>query len=464
MLRRSALFLLVFLASGATAAADPWSAETLSTADALRTRALADDRAGPIVESIGRDVGPRLAGSDGDRKAVAWALEMLKAQGFANVHAEPVDVPRWVRGALSARIVGDDRDLVAVALGGSAGTPTGGIDAPVVMTHDIDSLRALPPEAIAGRIVYFDQRTERTRDSAGYRKAVRVRVYAATEAARRGALAVAIRSIGTSTGPVAHTGAQRHDVIVRRIPAIALSNDDADRLAARLNDGSAVRMHLVVGAHDAGKASSANVVGEIPGATGEVVLLAAHLDSWDLATGSNDDGAGVAIVTAAAALVKAVAGTPRRTLRVVLYADEETYAVGGKQYALANAAGMDQIVLAMEADFGSAPVWRLNADVPDDRWPVIEAMAQALGPLGVAIGANHEEAGADIGWQRARGVPLLSPLQDGTHYFDTHHSSADTLDNVDREGLRQNVAVYAMAAWLASEHDPGFGRMPVAPQ
>lgn len=434
---------------------------TLQMARAIRDQAMADQTAWKLTDSLVSQVGPRLAGSRGDRAAVDWALKTLRELGFSNVRAEPVTVPHWGRGLIDLRPLGDSKPMTAVALGGSIGTSADGLVAPLVRVTSFEQLARLPSAAVKGHIVFFDIRMPRERDGSGYGKTVPVRYKAADAASRRGALAVVIRSVGTvSDERVAHTGMMHYSDEVPRIPAAAIALQDADRLASRLADEPDMQFRYMLGATNLPPARSANVIGEIPGETPEIVLLGAHLDSWDVAPGANDDGAGVGIVIAAAQLI-ARNRKPHRTLRVVLFANEEFGTSGAAQYALDHQDEMDRHVVAMEADFGSGAVWQLGADVDPAHWPVIQAMASLLEPLGVEPGSNGTASGSDVGPLRALGVPLISPRQDGTRYFDIHHTGADTMKYVDPQGLQQNVATYAVAAWLVSQYGPGLGRMPI---
>jgi carboxypeptidase Q len=432
------------------------AASTAEEAAQLRDRALKDNHAWEVVDSLTREVGGRSAGSPGDPKAVAWALRTLKKMGLQNVHEEPVTVPRWVRG----EIVGDHPEkLVAVALGGSVGTR--GITAPVLMVKDVKELETKSLDEIRGKVVFLDARMDRRADGSGYGENVGNRFLGPAEAGRRGAAAVVIRSIGTSRERIAHTGMMLYDETSPRIPAAALSNDDADLLEQQLRDGVAVQLKIVSSAHDDGNSSSANVMGEIVGQTSEVVLLAAHLDSWDLATGANDDGAGVAIVTEAVRMIGTLGHPPARTVRVVLFANEEHGLSGAKAYAEVHRSEVPQHVLAMEADFGSGAVQQVKSHVGDAGLPAMQQMIDVLAPLGVAGGPNEGHGGSDIGPMNELGVPIIDPRQDGTNYFDIHHTVSDTMEHIDRAGLSQNVAVYAVCAFIAAQHAPGFGRLPV---
>jgi Zn-dependent M28 family amino/carboxypeptidase len=222
-----------------------------------------------------------------------------------------------------------------------------------------------------------------------------------------------------------------------------------------------VRLQVRVDARMRGKARNANVMGEIPGQTSEIVLLAAHLDSWDITPGADDDGAGVGIVVAALKMLAASGQRPRRTIRVLLAANEEFGLSGADAYALAHAAEIPRHVLAMEADFGSGAVQTLGASVAEADWPRVQQWAVALQGQGVVIGTNANKGGSDIKPLYERGVPVLGPRQDGTAYFDTHHTTQDTVDKLDRVGIEQASRVYAVLAWTASQADNRFERMPV---
>ena len=431
---------------------------------ALQRRAADDPRAYELVASLTTEVGPRLAGTSGDRAAVAWALTKLRDLGFQNVRAESVEVPHWERGELKAEILEPfPQNLRAVSLGGSIGTPSEGISAPLVTVENLEDLAALKPSEVRGRIVYINGKMERARDGSGYGEAVQKRGRGAIEAAKLGAVGVVIRSVGTDNDRIAHTGMMRYEDGVRRIPAIAISNPDADLLDRQLASGREVVFRIVSSARYLPNEMSANVIGEIPGREKpeEIVLLGAHLDSWDVGTGAHDDGAGVAIVTAAARLIGDLRRPPKRTVRVVLFANEEFGLSGAKAYALAHASELDQHVLAMEADFGAGRVWQFASRVADKGMPLIAAIHSLIEPLGIEWAGNDAYGGADIGPIRELCVPDVQPGQDGTLYFDVHHTDNDTLDKIDPIQLNQNVAVYATAAYVAAMAEGDFGRLAV---
>ncbi len=447
---------------GALAQTAAFAAADLAHAERLRDAALADDTAWTLVQSLCNQVGARPAGSAADAKAVAWAQAAMKKLALANVRAEGLALRRWVRGPASARLVAPVQEpLVMLALGNSVAAPDGGIEADVAWYADLDALKADSSERARGRIVFIDQKTERTRDGRGYGAAVTARVNGAVEAAKRGALALAIRSIGTDRERIAHTGAMRYEIGVPRIPAFAVSVPDADTLAALHAQGQTLRLQFNLQAESDVDATSHNVIGEVPGTdlAHEIVLISAHLDSWDLGQGALDDGAGVAIVTAAAALLQRLSQRPRRTVRVVLFGNEENGFDGARHYGDRYGSVPHQWV--GESDFGAGRVWQLRARVAPAALPLVESMAQLLAPLGVAWpaeGANLGSPGPDAGvLMRRFKWPAVQLSQDGTNYFDVHHTVHDTLARIDPATLPQNVACWAVTAWLAAQAPIGFG-------
>ncbi len=419
------------------------------------------------VASLTDTAGPRLAGSPGDPLAVAWGLARMEALGLSSVHAEPVTVRAWVRGEERVEVVSPaPHRLAAAALGGSVGTPAGGLDAEVVRVGSLEALRALAPEQARGRIVFVDQPMERTRDGSGYGTAVVVRGTSASIASGLGAVAVLIRSIGTDATRFPHTGQLRYEGDAPHIPAAALSNPDADVLGRWLESGAAVRVHLELGCRDGGEAESANVVGEVRGSdhADEIVILGAHLDSWDLGRGAVDDGAGVAIVLEAARRIAAAPVRPRRTVRVVLFANEENGLAGARAYAAAHAEEQARHVLGLEADFGDGRAWAL-------RTPDLAARAEPgtvtapwarigrlLAPLEVVWDAHEPHGGADLGPLREAGMPVADVVQDGTRYFDLHHTANDVLSQVDPSSLDHAMRAVLAVAYAASLDVEGIVR------
>ncbi len=478
-----ALALLALLAAASLSAqeaassgdAPAWAA----TAAELRDRALSEeerDTPWEILESLTTEVGPRFAGSPGDKAAIAWGLRTMEALGFEAVRAEPVTVPHWVRGRNEGEILAPfPQPMVLTALGGSVATPGDGLVAEVVRAGSLAELAALPDEAVAGKIVFLDQSMERRRDGAGYGQTVGIRSIGPVEAAKKGAVGLVIRSVGTGTHRFPHTGGTRYDEAVPKIPAAALAIPDADLLAAQLErvqqDGAdpepgqrlgPVRFRLVLDTETLPDEPSANVIGEVRGRElpDEIVLIACHLDSWDLGTGAIDDGAGCAHVLTAGALLARLPEAPRRTVRVVLFANEEFGLSGARAYAEAHADALDRHVLAAESDFGAGRIWRFALLADPAALPDAEALAEVLAPLGIEWDGNSARGGADLIPLRSARVPLADLTPDGTHYFDYHHTADDTLDKVDPDLLAQASAAWAALAWWAAETDADLGRAP----
>jgi hypothetical protein len=463
MLKKCPLVLASALLLATSAQAQNIPKHVAAEATALRDQAMHDTIAFDLVESLSMEVGPRSAGSAGDKAAVAWAVQKLTELGFENVHTEEVDVPHWDRGTLNANIVTPFvRSLVATSLGGSPGTPVDGIEAEVVRVESLVGLRALSNDELVGKILYVDHEMQRAKDGGGYSTAGRIRTCAHYIAAERGALATFIRSAGTSEHRVAHTGTMLNKDIPPTIPAIALANADADMLTYQVKSGKPVSMSLLSTAQHRPREKSANVIGEIRGQgdlAHEVVLLAAHLDSWDLGTGAIDDGAGVAIVTAAAKMIMNSGDAPRRTIRVVLFANEEFGLDGAKEYERNHAASIKDHVIGIEADFGAGRVWRFSSQVADDALGLVDEIHALLAPIGLERGNNKAGGGADLSPMRKVGMPVFSITHDGTYYFDYHHTPDDTLDKINRDDLNQSVAAYVTVAFVAANIRDDFGRL-----
>ena len=461
---------LMTLAAIARAArpAEPQSSDE-QIATQLRDEALAgQDLAWDWVSELTTRFGPRPAGSDNEHQAAEWAAARLKALGFANVHIETFPITAWVRGAESAQIVAPiAQPLVAAALGESPPTPAGGIEGEVVIFPTLADLKSAPPGSLTGRIAFVAARMVRTQDGAGYGAAVAARSDGPAEAARRGAVAFVLRSVGTDSSRIAHTGTTVYVDGRVPVPAFALAAPDADQIERLAALGSKVRLRLYSSASYVRDAHSQNVVADVPGRVhpDEVVLLGAHLDSWDQGTGAVDDGTGTAIITAAAKLILDLPHrVPRRTVRVVLFGSEEVAqpvapfgAFGGHAYADAHKAELARHVLAGESDFGTDRVYCLALPAAVARSDFATRVFRVLEPIGVlAAREPAPHAGTDVGPAVEAGVPEFALLQDGSHYFDIHHTADDTLDKVDREQLDQNVAAWAALVWLAADSAVDF--------
>lgn len=427
--------------------------------EALKSSSEKSQLAYDIVESLTVEVGPRIPGSQGDKAAVAWAEAKLNELGFDKVYKQPVRVRNWERGFADAKVVSPfPQALVITALGGSIATPENGLQAQVAMFDSIDALTKANPEQVKDKIVFLNTRMQRDRAGKFYGKVVPNRVRGAVEAAKLGAQAVIIRSVGTDNSRFAHTGVMRYDENVNKIPAGAISTADADNLEVMINNHKNVEVSINMQAKDAGWQTSYNVIGEFTGSEKpeEVVLISAHLDSWDEGTGALDDGAGVGIVTAAAKMVKDTLGQPKRTIRVVLFAAEEIGLVGAYQYVRDNKDDLANIIMAAESDFGAGKIYQLDTRFNDLVRNNAADLYAVLASMGVSLGNNTTNGGPDVSMMPKLGVPVIALKQDGTYYFDYHHTPNDTLDKIKIEDITQNQTVWAMiTAYMAmGDFDP----------
>ena len=454
---------LCFLSQLALADDVVFDSKILDKAASLRDGALQKNEAYNLLESLTTEIGPRMAGSPADAKAVAWAEQKFKALGYDKVSLQAVSFPVWQRGHEKAEVLSPfPQKLSITTLGGSIGTDGKALDAEVVEFASLDALKAAPENSLKGKIAFINKRMERHRDGAGYGPVVAGRGAGAIEAAKKGAVAIVIRSVGTDSNRLPHTGAMRYDVAFKKIPAAALSVPDANLLENMLKRGKPVTLRLDIAAGFTGTYTSYNVIGEISGREkpDEFVVIGGHLDSWDLGTGAVDDGAGVSITMAAGALIGQMKQAPRRSIRVIAFANEEQGLYGGKAYAQANKDNVANHQIGAESDFGAGRIYEINAGVADNVWPVIEQIGKVLAPLGIATEKGKGSAGPDIGPISALGMPWVELQQDGSDYFDLHHTANDTLDKVDPKALDQQVAAYAAFAYLAAESKMDFGTVP----
>ena len=455
--------LLALAALPAFAADARLDRRTLDSARRLAAAASQDTGAYAIVESLTSEVGARMAGSAAYDRAVVWAQARFRALGYDRVYLEPVSYETWERRHESGELLTPyPQKLQLTALGGSIGTGATPLEAEVVEFATLDALKAAPAGSLKGKIAYISNRMERARDGHGYGPAVKARS-GASDASAKGAVALVIRSIGTDSDRLPHTGNMRYAEGAVRIPAAALSNPDADLLSNILRRGKLVRMRLDIDAGPTGRKSvQYNVIGEIRGRgkPDEVVVIGGHLDSWDLGTGAIDDGAGVAITMAAGALIGRLDRAPRRTVRVIAFANEEQGLFGGKAYADAHLAQLDDQQLGAESDFGAGRVYSFRAGVAPAAQAVIEQIGELLAPLGIVYEKDKGGPGPDIGPFAKLGMPWAQLAQDGTDYFDYHHTANDTLDKIDARALDQQAAAYAVMAFVAADSPLDFGRAP----
>jgi carboxypeptidase Q len=418
-----------------------------------------------MVSELTTRFGPRPAGSASERAAARWAAAKLREYGFRNVAVHDFAITGWTRGQESVTILlPHPQPLAATALGGSPATPGGAIEGEIVSFASLEALKLAAPGSLAGKIALVDLAMPKGGTGFGYGYVGRVRAFGPSEAATRGAIGFLMRSVGTDSHRLPHTGSTRYIDGKVPVPSFALSVPDADQIARLEALGERVRVRLSSTASYQPGALTSYITGDIPGsgAADEVVLLGAHLDSWDLGTGAIDDGAGVAIITAAAKLIGEQKRRPRRTIRVVFYGAEEVTQpdsadVSGRAYRDPRMAEMAKHVLAMESDEGADPIIALA--VPDHlKGGAFEAAAlRILGPLAIVPAREPPgRGGVDIAPLVDAGVPAFVLQQSASRYFDYHHTADDTLDKIDRTSLDQNVAAWAGLIWLAADGDTDF--------
>lgn len=446
----AAALLSISQQSGAIPPPPPATPAQMSTKDSL---------AYEIIEGLTTEVGPRQGGTEAEQRARDWAVAKLKALGFANVREERFDMPTWVRGEEKAWIVSPFQMPMAItALGNSASTGDTPIEGEIVYFPTFDALVGAAPEAVAGKIVFVDHQMKAAQDGSGYGYFGRARFTGPNVAAKKGAKAIVIRSIGTDSHRNPHTGNTNFEAGVNPIPAGAISNPDADNLVRQIKRASSiplpgsqtelgyrptpVKVRLLLTPRNLGQQKSGNVLAEVPGSRPELppIVIACHLDSWDLATGAFDDASGCGIITAAASYLRK-GPAPKRTIRLLWAGAEEVGVWGGKAYGEKYKG--EPHALAMESDFGADRIWRVDFKLPDSAKPLADRIAAALAPLGITRGKDPATGGADVGAIiAAQGLGIIDLQQDGTRYFDLHHTPDDTLDKVDPVQLRQNVVAW----------------------
>ena len=432
---------------------------------ALQAKALQDDVAYDIVEGLTTEVGPRQAGTEQEARARVWSVAKLKSLGFQNVRSESFMMPTWVRGDETAAVVAPyPQELHVTALGNSASTGAKGITAEVAYFDSLEAMKAVPDGSLSGKIAFVTHNMHRTQDGSSYSAFGPIRWSGPSIASQKGAAAYVIKSIGTDYRRNPHTGNTGFAEGVKPIPAGALSLPDADNLERMVRlarqSGKPVTMKLVLTPQNIGQQESGNVIAEVVGRDPNLpmILIACHLDSWDLATGAFDDAAGCGIITAAAKNIQDH-GHPLRTIRLLWAGAEEVGLWGGKAYRDAHRDKSHAI--AMESDFGADNVWRVEFTLPDAAKSVADEIAASLLNLGVGRSAGQAGGGADIGPIIAdRNLAIIDLQQDGSRYFDLHHTPDDTLDKIDPEQLRQNVAAWSTVLSIIANSEVDF-TMPV---
>jgi len=423
-------------------------------AKTLINSALAGTQSYDITESLTTEVGPRLAGTDAEARARDWAVEKFKSIGLENVRVEEFTIPGWERGAETASIISPfPQDMLITSLGYSVATPVNGVEAEVVYFSELDALKATTQD-LTGKIAFISGRMGKAPDGATYGPAGMKRRIGASEAAKHGAAAVLIRSVGTDSHRFPHTGGMRYAPDFPKIPIAALSAPDADQLERIFERRETVTVKMTLSPVDTGQRPSGNVIGEIIGSEfpDEIVLIGAHLDSWDLGTGAIDDGAGIGITAGAAQVILESGLKPKRTIRVVAYGAEEIGLLGGFAYRDKYKAELSNHIMASESDFGGVAPYEVHYNWTEGR-DDMEALAELLG---LPLIKKDTSGGPDIGPIKREGVPTMRLQQDGTDYFDLHHTPDDTFDKIDPDEMAKNTAAFAAMAWITANSDSDY--------
>jgi Iap family predicted aminopeptidase len=414
--------------------------------------AMVDDEGWAKLSHLTTQIGHRLSGSRQLEQAIEWALQTMKSEGLDNPRLQPVRVPRWERGRESARVVEPfEKPLRMLGLGGSVATPAGGIAAPVVVVSSFDELEAMGRNRIRDRIVLFDTPWE------GYGRTVQYRTGGAARAAKFGAAAVLVRSITGVSLYTPHTGELIYDTLTEKIPAAAITVEDAAWIRRMTASGQTVTVHLQMEARALPDADSANVIAEIVGRElpGEVVVVGGHLDSWDVGQGAHDDGGGVIAAWQAVRIMKQLGLQPRRTVRLVLWTNEENGTRGARAYRTSVADELSSHVAAIEMDSGAERPVGFGLVMPNaSQHAAASAMLKQIARLLEGIGAGSigpGEGGADIEPLVQSGVPGLDLQTTLERYFDWHHTEADTLDKVDPQDFRRCIAALAVMTYILAD-------------
>ncbi|HIN85600.1 MAG TPA: peptidase M28 family protein [Myxococcales bacterium] len=461
------LFLATLLGCGAkssnlapaAAQKQNWSESRQVTTARIISATLQSNGSWTKMQELCDDIGHRLSGSPQLDTAIKWAVAALSADGHENVHTEAVMVPKWVRGNESAHMMKPQlRPLPMLGLGGSVGTPPEGITAPVEVVADEAALKLLGAGA-KGRIVLFNNPMPAYDpvSGTGYGRTVRFRVNGARLAAKHGAVAVLVRSVTANSLRTPHTGGMHYGDAKEKIPAAAITVEDAESIARLRARNREVVVTLKMEAKNHGLVKSANVIAEFTGRgkPEEVVVIGGHLDSWDVGQGAHDDGTGVVAAMEALTVLRKLGLRPRRTIRVVLWTNEENGLRGGRQYAEDHKNELKHHVAAIESDSGCYGLRGFSVDLEDNALEAhakvqlqqLVARLKSLNATGVSTGW----AGADISPMRKAGVPLLGMKTDVSTYFNIHHTHADTLDKVEPDKLSGCVAGMAVMAYLLAE-------------
>ena len=440
-----------------------WIPAQLATMAKLRDAAIADPYALDELRHLTNNIGPRLSGSPQAQQAVDYVAAEMRALG-AEVTLEKTPVPHWVRGLETASLLewkgmtpGTQQKVVLTALGGSVPTPASGLTAEVVVVENWAALKALDPATVKGKILLFNKKFDKQLAAQeggiyAYGDAVQYRAAAPIAGASVGAAAVLVRSVGGAEYRIPHTGMTMYAPGVEKIPAAAVTAEDADMLAD-LTSQAPVKMHLTLTPQTLPDAPSFNVIADWKGTEHpeQVVVVSGHLDSWDLGTGAIDDGAGVVVSMQAIHLLSKFGIHPKRTVRFIAWMSEEEGSEGAATYMQEHAGDIKNHIGAIESDLGAGhPDGVLYAGKPElGAW--LQPVAETLEPIGAQTFRSSPETGEDIDGLTQKGVPSFAPSQDGRYYFNYHHTPADTFDKVNPRELSENAAVMTVLAYALAD-------------
>jgi carboxypeptidase Q len=440
-----------------------WTPDQIALMQKLRDAAMRDPYAMTELRHLTDNIGPRLAGSPQAQQAVEWVAAEMRSLG-AEVTLEKATIPHWVRGAETAEVVswpgqafGTTQKVVLTALGGSVATPPDGLTADVVVVPDFQALRALPPGAVKGKILLFNHPFDKELAAVGnggaaYGEAVVYRGVGPIAAGSAGAVAVLVRSVGGADFRLPHTGMTMYAPDVTKIPAAAVTAEDADLLANLAAQGP-VKLHLTLTPQILPDAQSYNVIADWKGTENpeEVVIVSGHLDSWDLGTGAIDDGAGIAISMQAIHLMESLGIRPRRTVRFIAWMCEEQGSQGAAAYITDHKDQFANHIGAIETDLGADhPTGIVYAGKPElGKW--LRPVSQVLDGIGAPLLEASGETGEDISGLTEKGVPSFAPIQDSRFYFNYHHTAADTFDKIDPKHLNETAAISAVLAYALAD-------------
>jgi hypothetical protein len=477
MLRSCAILLLVFtgfcFAQTVASPAPPnWTPADLAAMKQLQQAAMKSGYAYNELEYLCDSIGPRPAGSAQHKAAADYVAAEMRKLG-ADARLEPATVHHFVRGeeraeltAYPGQAAGTTQKIVLTALGHSVATPPDGITADVVVVNTFDELQALGKDKVAGKIVLFNEIYDARLATAGfafdaYGPAVAYRAGAPIAASKLGAVAALVRSVGDADFRLPHTGTTYYDAKTPKIPAAAVTAEDAG-LMARLAARGPLKMHLVLTPQELPDTTGYNVIADIKGSEHpeQVVVVSGHLDSWDLGTGAIDDGAGVVVSMEALHLIKQLGLRPKRTVRLVAWVEEESGSGGSIAYGKDHAVEMNNHFASIETDSGAGHPVGIYSDGPSEILTLLQPIATILQSGGAGVLRSSEETGADTAVLHAGGVPGFAPIQEASTYFHYHHTPADTFDKVDLNNLRENSAVIAVLTYALANSQQPLPRVP----